>query len=612
MKRSKNLLAAILCLTLSFGIFSCSGNGNGDGTSATEQPTVTPDVTTQGEPTSAETTTAKENEAPAPEKVDLNGKKILIIGNSYVYYGKSVISKGTSVTDQASRSNDKGFFYQLCRENGYEVSVTNWTFGGHGLYDFCANPCSQSGCNGIMHQKFLTDPVFDYVLISPGGGDKSEKNIAETFGELIDFFTAANPNVRIVCLGNLGAHGYSSFGTVEPGIYTYYKELEKKGVIIADWGGLVNGIIDGEYKVEGAKQPYSKKTFIVKDGFHPNPLAGYITTLMAYCAITGDSPIGQEYKFCFDKTVNAKFDMEDFISDYYVNGNTNFLDVFKSESDMAGIQKLVDEYLKAKPYQSAEIPTVTTKMLTTRPTDKLISVVFRDSAQTGDGWMTYKSDPSKTFSGIRGDKDMVTSPLINSATLTEAQKLDIADIGYGVSVIGISHIDDTKSGAFGTVTAAGTSNAVWNLVNGHWGSSLTTGMYFDAEGYDVNGKLGGKYTALITLNFGEIRKFSAMGYTSGNLKGFPQAHDVYVSDDGINWTKVESACYNAKDFAPAGLDTDPNPDPWNNNVKGLEVLFDMGGVSGKYIRIGVIRGGDMDNDLGLEQINTREIMVYGE
>jgi hypothetical protein len=68
--------------------------------------------------------------------------------------------------------------------------------------------------------------------------------------------------------------------------------------------------------------------------------------------------------------------------------------------------------------------------------------------------MTYKKDASKTFSGIRGDKDKVASPLISSATLTEAQKLDIADIGYGVSVIGISHIDDTKSGAFGRSVGA--------------------------------------------------------------------------------------------------------------------------------------------------------------
>ena len=67
------------------------------------------------------------------------------------------------------------------------------------------------------------DPVFDYVLISPGGGDTSEKNFVDNFDYLVNFFREANPNVRIVCLGNLGAHGYSSFGTIEPRIYTHYK-----------------------------------------------------------------------------------------------------------------------------------------------------------------------------------------------------------------------------------------------------------------------------------------------------------------------------------------------------------------------------------------------------
>ena len=385
-------------------------------------------------------------------------------------------------------------------------------------------------------------------------------------------------------------------------------------MIIADWGGLVNGIMQGTYKVPNAEQYYMEKTFIVKDGFHTNPLAGYITTLMAYCAITGESPIGQPYDFCFDKTVHEKFDMLDYINDYYVNGNTNFLDVFQSKNDMSGIQTLVDQYLKTKPYLTSEAPKTDTVMLTQRPSDKLISVLFRNSKVTGNGWMTYKLDASKTFSGIRGDKDAIASPLINSATLTDAQKADIADIGYGVSVIGISHLDETKSGAYGTSTDAGVTNSVWNLVNGHWGSTIMAAMYFDRDTYNINGEKddSSRYTALITLNFGEVKKFSAMGYSSGDLKGFPQAHDVYVSDDGVNWTKVDTACYDSRYTAPESVDTENGRDPWRNNKATVEVLFDMGGVSGKYIRIGVIRGGDMDNDLGLFQINTREIMVYGE
>ena len=351
------VFSLLLCLFQSITFLSCSNTFydgeimSDDSTSASAQKeSSTIESINDSEEKTEDTGSEKENQ----EKVDLNGKKILIIGNSYVFYGRTTLYTATAVRDQISRSGDKGFFYQLCKENGYDVSVTNWTFSGHGLYDLCDTPCTHSACKGgIIHEVALIDPVYDYVVISPGGGDLSEKYFVENFDHLCKFFRAANPNVKIVCLGNLGAHGYSSFGTVEPGICSHYKNLEKQGVIIADWGGLVNGIIDGIYKVPGATQKYSAKTFIVKDGYHPNPLAGYITTLMAYCAITGESPIGQPYDFCTDKTINVKFDMVDYISDYYVNGNTNFLDVFQSESDMLGIQQLIAQYLKNKPYLMA-------------------------------------------------------------------------------------------------------------------------------------------------------------------------------------------------------------------------------------------------------------------
>lgn len=38
----------------------------------------------------------------------------------------------------------------------------------------------------------------------------------------------------------------------------------------------------------------------------------------------------------------------------------------------------------------------------------------------------------------------------------------------------------------------------------------------------------------------------------------------------------------------------------------------MAGVSGKYIRIGIYRGGEVNgNTTGLDAINTRELVVHG-
>ena len=176
-------------------------------------------------------------------------------------------------------------------------------------------------------------------------------------------------------------------------------------------------------------------------------------------------------------------------------------------------------------------------------------------------------------------------------------------------------MDSSKKGTVNTATDAGVTNSTINLVNGHWGSSFMAAIFFDADTYNVKGEkdASSPYTGFITLNFGTVKTFDAIGYTSGSLQGFAQAQDVYVSDDGINWTKVTTACYDANNISLASIDTSKTLDPWNNNKPTVEVLFDMGGVSGKYIRIGIIRGGDVDsNTTGLHEINTREIMVYGK
>ena len=81
-------------------------------------------------------------------------------------------------------------------------------------------------------------------------------------------------------------------------------------------------------------------------------LSGYITTLMAYCAMTGESAIGQTYSFYNDTTLNSKFDAPGYADYYYNNGtnDTNFIIIFSSPSDMEGIQQLVDKYIRENVY----------------------------------------------------------------------------------------------------------------------------------------------------------------------------------------------------------------------------------------------------------------------
>ena len=134
---------------------------------------------------------------------------------------------------------------------------------------------------------------------------------------------------------------------LHPGIFNAYKQLEEMGVIIADWGSMVFDIMNGAVVPEGATVTYEKKSFVGRDGFHPNPLCGYLQSLMAYCVITGESAVGQQYKF-----MDTSFDVDGWIG---MKGpsDTNLMSIIKSEADMRGLQTLIDQYIAAKPYRNA-------------------------------------------------------------------------------------------------------------------------------------------------------------------------------------------------------------------------------------------------------------------
>jgi len=302
-------------------------------------------------PTSTTATTAAATE-PKGEHM-LNGKRVIFIGNSYTYYGKAVMEKARGVLTQEERSNDQGYFYQLCKANGAEVAVTNWTFGGHSFGDLFEVCAADRGCDGVDHKSYLTDRAFDYVFLQDGSGSSELDSSAflERCGTVMAIFREANPNVKFVYLVHHSVHNNS---------YKWrsaLKGLEEMGVTVVDWGALVCDLIQEKVEVPGGEQQYFKNTFIVSkskdDGFHPNMFTGYLTALFAYCAITGESAVGQTYAFCNDTSISSKFNFESYKSQYYTYDTfTNFTDVFASEADMNGLQQLVDQYLAEKAYRN--------------------------------------------------------------------------------------------------------------------------------------------------------------------------------------------------------------------------------------------------------------------
>ncbi|MBQ8432326.1 MAG: hypothetical protein IJX28_05535 [Clostridia bacterium] len=343
MKKIAFILALLLCLPLL--LLGCTSSGNaGTPTTADKVPTQVP---------TEESTTEQEPPVKEPETVSLDGKKIIFIGNSFIYYGQTVLEKKQTYLTQAERANDKGYFYQLCKANGEEVSVTNWTFGGHTFDHLFGGNCSANrGCDGVDHKSYLTDLNYDYVVLSASSSAAANDAFWANIEQITTLFKNANPNVKFVYLCHTSTHGVIA-GTQQKDILNGLKTLEDQGFTVVDWGKLVSDIAKGNVAVPGALQSYNKNSFIVEksasDGYHPNQLAGYITTLMTYCAITGKSAVGQTYDFA--ETTWRTFSQ--FKSKYYTyNGaTTNYPEIFKSESDMKGIQELIDQSLEEKPYR---------------------------------------------------------------------------------------------------------------------------------------------------------------------------------------------------------------------------------------------------------------------
>lgn len=289
---------------------------------------------------------AKTNKEP----VSLDGKKIMFIGNSFTHYGNVVIKKDQTIQSQEERSNDQGYFYQICKKNGAEVSVTNWCYGGHDLSSLFEVCKANRGCDGVIHKDDIVDKNFDYVVMQQGSLANNSTDFLEKCELVMNFFREANPDVKFVFLVHEQAHTKGAVWIPQ------VKELEKKGVTIVDWGKLVYDLINGNVKVPNATQEYNKNSFIVckskEDGYHPNILTGYITALMTYCAITGESAVGQDYSFCNDSSIHPYFNFLRFRSTYYTykKATTNFAEIFDSQSDMEGIQKLIDKYLAKKTY----------------------------------------------------------------------------------------------------------------------------------------------------------------------------------------------------------------------------------------------------------------------
>ena len=586
------LLAGIFLLPL---ISACGGpGGEAGGTSAGGDATQTASAdTSAGTQAGTQEETAEETTAEtAPKELEPRDKSstynVLFIGNSFSYYN--------------DMNKENGIFAMIARKAGYTgVKVSAVYKSGYYLRQFLDKTDSYGA---DVLEKLNSQIKYDIVVI--------QEQSANPINNPGDFYDSCREFKKLVDKNGGELWLYSTWG-----YKTGHSDLSKYGKSTADMEMKLRAAYRAISDELGVGMIYAgaamTKSFADNrsidlynsDLKHPSPAGSYLIAWTIFGTVFGVDPA----ELTFDGTMTAEnADRLRSVASYIVKNGAEVDPSYATAS--AGVHAPVSDTPVSGLVDSSK-----TVQLTSLPSDPIVSVIHRDEASTGNGWMSYKSKAG-TFSGIRGDRDAIASTAYSSVRggLTAEQKADIADTGYGVSVIGIEYMDASKKGT-NFSNSAGTWTSVGNLVNGHWGTSYMAAMFFDMNKYNEKGETveGGPYTALITLNFGQTVEFEAIGYFSGTTRGFAQAQDVYVSDNGTDWTKVESACYDVAGTTLTSLSTSSHPDPWNNNTATVFCAFSMGRISGKYIRIGIIRGGEVgDNNTGLSEINTREIAVFGK
>ena len=141
----------------------------------------------------------------------LHNKRVIFLGDSFVYYGNAVIRKTWELYREEDRVEDRGYFYQLCCANGEKASVTNFTFGGHALSSILSESCPvEKDCHGINHLSHLKNKYYDYVVMSGGRwSDITAEQFFSSVRGVIEVFRAANENVKFFYLVSSGAHNVS-------------------------------------------------------------------------------------------------------------------------------------------------------------------------------------------------------------------------------------------------------------------------------------------------------------------------------------------------------------------------------------------------------------------
>jgi len=515
----KKVLVGLILLVCIF--ISACGQTAGDAATSTEATTA--DVTTTDTTKATTDETTKTEQPTEHATASLDGKKVIFIGNSFIYYGGVV-------TNGSPRANDTGWFYQIAKANGENVTVTDCTYGGHRLYDFTTAGCKTGGgCGGTGTDLLqgLNLYSYDYVFMSEAGENNS--NILTDVQNIMSRFT--NPDTRFFYL----CHTYS-YTKNHSNITGNLKNLQNLGVSVVDWGHVCYDVYAGSAKIEGSVIKYAKNTFVNNvdgDTFHPNPLAGYVQALTAYCAATSKTAVGQKY----DAKTSIKYGSgsvtyANYASKYYSGDQTtNFAEVFDSETDMLGLQKFIDSYLNKWGLGVGTQPpalrdkcdhTFDAGKVTIEPTELMPGLRVYTCTKCG-------ATKEETIAKLDGTKTNLAAG--KSATMFGGNN---STIGNG-SILTDGSIGNNNAGKLdGKFTSSGEKDE-------YGGKGPST----DTKKVTLSGEGGASYDYyyVIKVDLGEAKTVNGVCiYAQGYKKTvLDSGADVLVSKDGTTWTRVYSS-----------------------------------------------------------------------